>query len=185
MINLLPDETKRQTRAARINESLIKCMIFLIISVIFLGSASWASYMFLFNSKTDAQKTIATNQGKADSYASVLKQANDVTSKLNTAKTILDQQVSYSKIITGIASVLPSGVVIDSLTLTNETLGTPLILKARAKTTGDVAELKANIQKSLILSNYNLQSLSSNPTDTTGYPVLISIGITINKSAAL
>jgi Tfp pilus assembly protein PilN len=185
MINLLPDDTKRQIRAARANSSLVKIIIFLGFSFIFLVLACVASYMFLDNSKTDAEKVITTNQSKSNSYSSVSSQAKAIESKLSTAKSILNQQILYSNIITGIATVLPNGVVLDDLSLSNDTLGTPMVLKLRARTYDQVVNLKNNFQKSLLFSGYSLQSLQSDPNDTTGYPVQITVGVTINKSASL
>lgn len=185
MINLLPDDTKQQLRAARTNTVLIRYVIFLVFAVIFLGLACGTSYFILSTSKTDAEKIIASDQTKNGSYVSVLNQINAIAANISKAKSILAQRISYSDIITGLAAILPPGVILDSpLTLTNDMIGTPITLKARAQSAGDETALKANIQKSLLFSNYSLQSLTTNSSDLTGYPVLISIGITINKSVA-
>jgi Tfp pilus assembly protein PilN len=142
--------------------------------------------MFLANNKAAAENTITVNQSKSNSYSSVLNQANAITANLATAKNILNQQISYSNIIMGLAQVLPSGVVLDgTLSLSKDTINVPIVIKMRAKTTDDIAKLKANFQESSIFTNYNLQSMTSNPNDLTGYPVAVTIGITINKSAAL
>jgi len=185
MINLLPDETKRQLRAARTNSSLIKYIIFLLISIVFLSLACAASYVIMNDSHTNAEKIIATSQTKSDSYLSVVNQATALSQKLLLTKNILDQQISYSNIIMGLAAVFPEGVVIDSLSLSNSTIGTPTTIKARAKTASDSTLLKTNLQNSLLFSNYSLKSITTDPSDTTGYPVLINIEITINKSASL
>lgn len=185
MINLLPDTTKQQLRAARTNSALIKYILFLIISIIFLGAACGVSYIILGNSKTAAEKIIATSSTKSDSFLSVSNQATELSQKLLITKGILDQQVPYSDIVMGLAAVFPTGVVIDSLTLSNKTISSPVTIKARAKTADDATNLKINIQKSIQFSNYNLKSLSSDPSDQTGYPVLISIEVTINKSVTL
>ena len=185
MINLLPYETKKQIKAARTNTLLIRYLFFLILAATFLGAASFASQMFLSDSKISAEQTIATNRTKSDSYLSVVNQSNQISAKISTAKNILDQQISYSSIITGLGSVIPSGVVVDGLSITNETIHSPITIKAHAKSSAEVTTLKSNIQSSSLFSGYDLQSLSTNKNDTTGYPVVISIGITINKGAAL
>jgi Tfp pilus assembly protein PilN len=183
MINLLPDETKSQIKAARANSSLIRLVIFLTLAVIFLGAACGASYLFLDNARTSAKNVILTNQSKTNSYSSVLAQANTLMANFTIAKNIMDQQVSYSKIISGLASVMPEGVILDSLTLTNDTLSTPISLSLHAKNAAAAAALKTNIQKSQLFSGYILQTLSSGSNDTSGYPTSFAITLSINQGA--
>jgi Tfp pilus assembly protein PilN len=185
MINLLPDDIKQQIRAARTNTYLIKYIFFLIISVVFLGLACSTSYLFLSTSKTSAEQTIAIDQTKSNSYSSVISQANAISTSLSTANSILDQQISYSDIIMGIAAALPNGVVLDALSLSDSTLGAPIVMTAHARTTDAATALKANFQKSPLFSNYSLQSLSSSTGSIPGYPIGITISITINKNVSL
>lgn len=183
MINLLPYEMKRQIRAARTNEILVRYTIFLGLAIVFLAAACITSYFILNNSKTSAKNAIAVVKSKNSSYSSVTNQASQLVLNLTTAKNILDQQISYSTIITEFATVLPTGVILESpLTFTNSTIGTSMTLKFHSRLSSDEPTLKANFQKSSLFSNYTLQSLTT-PGDPTGYPVLIQISITINKVA--
>jgi Tfp pilus assembly protein PilN len=185
MINLLPDETKKSIRAARTNTALVRYIIFTGFAIVFLALACTTSYLILDNSKTAAENAVTNIKTKNSSYSPVTNQANELISNLAIAKNILNQQISYSTIITGIAAVLPSGVVLEApLTLTNDTIGAPMTLKAHARTSSDETTLKANFQQSPLFSGYNLQSLTNNLAGSTDYPFLISFSITINKAAA-
>lgn len=183
MINLLPDEAKRQISAARTNVTLVKYIFFLGLAAIFLAAACAFVYFFLINSKAAAEELIRNSNSNSTSYASVQNQANLLRNNLATAKGILDQEIVYSDIVTGIASVLPSGVVLDTLTLSNTTFGTPLKLQAHARTTEDALKLKDNFQKSPLFSNFTLESLSNSESNNTGYPVTVSISVIINRGA--
>jgi len=183
MINLLSDETKKSIRAARANTTLIKYIIFIGFSSLFLALACTTSYIILNDSKTTAEKTITNFQTKNSSYSPVTKQANDFVLNLTKAKVILDEQISYSTIITGIANALPSGVILESpLIINGNTIGTPMALKAYSKTSSSETVLKSNFQKSSIFSNYNMQSVGNNSVGSNEYPYLISFNITINKA---
>jgi hypothetical protein len=183
MINLLPDETKAQIKAARANSSLIRLVFFLIFAVIFLGTACGASYLFLDNARVSAKNIILSNQTKTNSYSSVLAQANSLMANFTIARNIMDQQVSYSKIISGLASVMPQGVILDSLTLTKDTLSAPISLKLHAKNEAVTATLKSNIQKSPLFSGYILQTLSSSSNDVPSYPISFTVTLSINQGA--
>ncbi len=185
IINLLPNETKKQMRAARINALLAKYIGVLLISVIFLALACVTSYFFLINSKATAEKVITFNQTKSDSYSSVLSQANAINASFSVASSIISQQISYSDIIMGIGAALPSGVVLNSLSVSKDNIGTPIVLKLSAQNAEKATELKANFQKYPLFSGYIFQSSTLNSSGSGGYPVEITIGITITKNVSL
>jgi hypothetical protein len=180
MINLLSDNTKQQIRAARTNVILVNYMIFLGFALVFLVLACSATYLFLLNTKAINEEKVEVNQSKTTPYSLVETQADTLRNSLSTAKSILDQQVSYSSIIMGIAAALPTEVVLDSLSLSSSTFGTPITLKMHA-TSNDMTELEKSFNaNSTLFSDYKLQSIGQH--DSSGYPVIISI--TINKGAA-
>lgn len=182
MINLLPDETKRQIRAAHTNTMLVKYLLVLGFAIGFLVLACTASYFFLVNTKESNQKILDSGQSQTSIYSVLKKQVDTLRSNLSTATSILDEQVSYSSIIMEIASVLPSGVVMDSLNLDGSTLGTPITLQLRASSSNIEPEIKQGFQsKPQLFSNYNLQTITTAQGDASGLSALISISITINK----
>lgn len=185
MINLLPYETKSTIRAARINTILIKYALFIGLAAAFLVLACVASYLIINSSKTTAENAIISVKTENSSYTPVTSQAGELTANLAIAKSILDQQISYSTVIAGIANALPASVVLETpITLSSATIGVPIELKAHAKTSSDETTLKNNFQKSPLFSGYNLKAVTSNPAGSTDYPLLISFSITINKAAA-
>ncbi|MEP7204864.1 MAG: PilN domain-containing protein [Candidatus Saccharibacteria bacterium] len=186
MINLLPDDAKVEILAARTNVILVKYIIVLSLGLIFLCSISLVVYFVLLNTKAGAQATIDFNTSKSASYSSVKTAANDLTSSLATAKTILDKEVDYTKILTNIAQVMPAGVVLDSLSLSPTTFGTPITLQAFAKSTEAALALKTNFQQSPQFSNVTIVSMSDTTQgQTSDYPKTVSLSLTINRSPSL
>jgi len=185
MINLLSAETKIQLRAAHTNVLLFKYLLVLGTGVTFLGLAFGASYIFLTNNKAAIEKLENNSQSTVSLYSVAQKQLNSILSSVATAKSIMDQQISYSDIVTGIAAALPAGIIIDKLVVDNSTIGKPMTLLARAKTAESVPLMKDNFTQSTLFSNYNLMSVTNNPTDSSGFPVQISVSITVNKGMSL
>jgi len=101
---------------------------------------------------------------------------------LSNAKTILTQEVDYTKVITAIAAAMPTGVVLDSLNLSPTAFGTPTTLHFFAKTTNDALGLKDKLQASTLFSDIKFQSLSSSQGGD--YPVSANLDLTINKEAS-
>jgi len=184
MINLLPDDVKKQISAARTNIMLVKYIIVLGFAIAFLALACTMTYLLLINNKTIAEKIIENSQFKNTPYSLAKKQESSLRTSLSTAKSILDQQILYSNVITGIGAALPTGIVLDTLSLNSSTFGTPITIKAYARSADDVTKLKENFQNSTLFSNFSVTSLTTNQSDSSGYPVTISISTIINKGAA-
>lgn len=182
MINLLPPEQKRQLRAARTNTVLLRYNIALFSSIIFLGLALGFTYIYLSNTKSNAEQVINTNKEKVSGYASVEAKAQQFRTNLTIAKQILDHEVAYTKVILEISHLLPSGVVLQNLSLDSQTFGTEYILSAQAKDYTHALALKDAFQNSPLFSNVHFQSVTSN--GISGYPIGISLSVTIKKDAA-
>lgn len=182
MINLLPELSKKQIVAARSNVLLLNYIIVLVMAFLFLIAVTIGVYVVLMDTKTRADNLIKENQAKTSSFNTVQAQAKTLQASLQTAKTILDKEVVYSKIILGIAAAMPDGVVIDILSLNPSTLGTPTTLQIFAKTNEAALELKKRFQQSALFSDVSFTLITSNTGSTAGdYPVNATLKLTINK----
>jgi Tfp pilus assembly protein PilN len=183
MINLLSDESKKEIRSARSNVTLLNYLLFLGMGIIFLALISVGVYFVLTTTQSDAERLINLSKSKSSSYLSAETQGTALRAGLTNAKTILDQEVVYTKIITSIAALMPAGVVLDSLNLSPATIGAPTTMQFYAKTTKDALALKDKLQTSALFSNISFQTLSSTG-QAADYPVSATLKLTINKSAS-
>jgi len=182
MINLLPEDTKKQIRSARANTILFSCLIILFIAVAFLMLACSSTYLLLNSIKADSEKAAIEASSGTTLYAKFNSQADTIRSNLLTARGILDQQISYSDIITKIANAIPSGIILDSLSLNKTTIGTPITLQLYANSTDNISKLKNGFQLPTF-SNYNLQETKTDSGGPNGYTTKITITVTINKDS--
>jgi len=182
MINLLPEETKLEIRAARLNVILLRYIIILGLAVAFLVVVTFGSHFVLGTVEASAQTVINSNQTKASSFGSTQSEANALTANLQNAKSLLDANVDYTKILTSIAALVPNGVVLDKLAISPSTFGTPTSIQAYAKTTQAAIALKNAFSSSPLFTNVSFQTLSST-TGITGYPVNAQLAVTFNKGA--
>lgn len=182
MINLLPPETKTQLAAARANRLLLRYNFLLLAAIAFLLAAIGLVYVYLGNAKAMAEASIVENISKVGDYNAVEAEANSFKQNLTNVKQILDNDVTYTKVILEIANVLPSGVVLDTLSLDSATFGTPTTLTARVRDYPTVLALKDSLQKSSLFSNVSIQTISSEGTGE--YPLTATFSVTIRKDAA-
>lgn len=182
MINLLPPNTKKQMRAARSNVLLLRYNFLLIGALVFVLIAIGGTYFYLDTAKGNAEQLIEDSQTQAGRYASVQQDAESYRQKLATAKQILDQDVAYTKVILEIAKTLPSGVVIDKLSLDAKTFGSPTTFTARARDYQSALNLKDSLSDSSLFYNVSIASMSGGGGE--GYPININLNVTIQKDAA-
>jgi len=180
MINLLPDNTKQQIKAARINVMLFRYIIILAISAGFLALACLITYLSINNSFIFAKTAVTnTSASKVQSDAAIIK------TNLANAKKILDQQVSYSKIISAITNDLPAGSKINSLSINDGSFGTTTTLSVQATKSDFETSLKTSFGKTTYFSNYKLDSKTASQDPKSKYPFTYNISFTINRVVAV
>lgn len=187
MINLLPPDSARQLRAARHNSILIRYVIGagIVLGVIVLVYTT-AFALFKATETTNATSS-EENQQKINAYSEEAKAAKEYRDNLQRAKTILDNEVSYTTALSRIATSLPEGTVVSSLVLTPDTIGAPTTLTVEAKTQEAALAVKNEFEKNKIANNISISSLSrassggesgegSAPSE---YPYQINLNLTL------
>lgn len=182
MINLLPPEEKRQLRAARSNTLLLRYNIFLMGAVVFLGLAIGVTYVYLSSTKANAEAVISENRARVASFADIQTQADTFKANLATAKQILDNEVIYTKVMLAISALMPSGTILDKLSLDSQTFGTETTLIARTTSYENALRLKESFEKSPLFANVHFQSINSGGQPP--YPLTVNLNVTIKKDAA-
>ncbi|MDN5819365.1 MAG: PilN domain-containing protein [bacterium] len=181
MINLLPPAQKRQIRTARYNVVLLRYNIILVAAAIFIALGVLGVYFVMIGTQASARETEQENQAKVADYQKVEEEANEFKANLATAKSILSGNINYSDSIIKIASTIPSGVVIDQLSLDASAFGSPTSLQANAKSYDRAIALKEAFQKSSLFSDVHFESISYAESGTEKYPVKVVLGLIMNK----
>lgn len=184
MINLLPNQEKRELQAARTNVLLIRYNAIWLGAVVLLTLATGGVYAVLANEKAAAEQTISENEAQAQEFAATSSAAEQFRNNLTTAKTILDNEITYSNVLVEIAQIVPSGVVLENLDLDASTFGNSTTFSAKARSYDSALSLKEAFENSSIFTDVNFQSISTAEEDNGGYPVSIQLNATISKEAA-
>lgn len=182
MINLLPDDYKKDLRAARMNVILLRYNFITIAGLAILLLSCAVFYFALSNSKQIAQKNDTESTAEARAYDSTKKLASEYDQNLATAKKILANQVNYTDFVLGIAALMPKGTVLDGINLSANDFGNTTVLSARSKNYEAATQLKDNFEKSDLFDDVHFQSLTDAADPAAGnYPITISISVKINN----
>jgi len=185
MINLMPDRDKQEIRAARVNIILVRYIFVILIAFGFLVLLLAGSYVVLTQTKASAQQLIDSNDTKAEVYSSTKAQVDALSAGLSETKTILDQETLYSNVLMNIGQQMPTGTVIEEIDLNAASFtGSPVAMKAYAKTNDAAVALRERFQSSPLFSNVNFESVSDSAEGIPGYPISVMLTLTLNKVAA-
>ncbi len=183
MINLLAPNDRRQLAAARTNTLLRRYVLLLtlVVGVLLLEIAG--VYVFLSIDKANNEAVILENKSKTTEYAQIEQEASAFRSNLATAKFILEKQVDYTSLITGVASALPNDAIIDTLALNPETFGTPATLTIHTGSYGLAIDVKSRLQQSPLFTDVSFQSVAKDDNSTSAHPYTAVYNVTFAKDA--
>ncbi len=184
MINLLPQEERRQLKAARSNTLLLRYNFLLLAVGVFLAASVGVTYFYLNSTRASAEAAIQDNANKTSGYAASEEKARTFRSNLTTAKQILDREVAYTKVILEISQVLPQGIILENLNLDSQTFGTETVLVAKAKDYSRALALKDSFEQSSLFSNVHFKTITAGDASGGDYPVSAELAVTINKEVA-
>lgn len=181
MINLLPDNDKREIRAARTNVLLLRYNFLLVIVAAFLLAACGLVYTALTAGKANAEATNQQNISRAAAYEPTKKQADEYRANLKVAKQILDNEVIYTDLVFAITNLLPKDTVLDDLMLNSNTFGAMTIINAHAKSYEAAGALKAAFENSDLFQDVHFQAISTATGEDSdqAYPLSVTINVTI------
>ena len=181
MINLLPEDQKKQIRAARLNIVLVRYNFMLVFFIVFLFACLGFAYYYLSTAHQLAENAISENTQKESDYATIKTEADTFRSELATAKTILDDQVSYAKAALNISKLLPDGTSLNSLRLDEKSFSTPLVLTVNIANEQAAIELLNNFRNSPLFSNVTKGKIT---VASGAYPYAMELTVTMSKAAA-
>lgn len=179
MINLLPPDRKKQIIAGQTNVLLLRYCIFSVILALLLLMLIVGVYIIMNNSQKNAEQSIEKVTQDSLAYQGSKREAEEFKKNLATAKAILDKDIKYSQIAIKIAQTIPSGIVLESLSLDTESFGQPMVLNAAAHNYGDSLRLKSAFEESPMFSDAHIQSVASDSERKP--PVSIIISVIINQ----
>lgn len=184
MINLLPDDTKRDIRAARMNVTLLRYNLLTLGGLAGLFLICLFAYIILGVNQSSFISKSTDNSAKAQTFAEVRKQAEEYRSNLTIASKVLNNSVNYTAVIFDITKLLPDGVVLDGINLNAADFGQQTTFSAHAKSYEQAQKLKDNFQKSTVFSNVFFQSLTDASSDesNSAYPISIVVSVKLNKA---
>lgn len=181
MINLLPNDHKREIRAGRANRLLARYSILTFITLVVLVGIIGAAWLFLDNVRQEAQAEIDASDTSNASLAKDVAAVQEFKTNLAIAKEILNKEVNYSAIILRYASVIPSGTIIDHIDLDPSVIGKPSTFTAKVATPDSALRLKKALSDSPYFDDVHFTEIQTDTTLNGPYRYTVIFNLTINR----
>jgi hypothetical protein len=182
MINLLPNSVREEHEYGRKNRKLTALIFLVAGTALAVAAIMIVSVGFLSDEETSIQKSIDENKAIITTLEAETSDLSDVASRLRTTYTLFDGSIKFSELIPEIGSLLPSGSVIDGLSLTGGNTD-PLQLNVSLIS----AELAPVMQKNLIDSELfeaaDIITITPVGSDASAYNYSASVSVSFTGSA--
>lgn len=161
MINLLPMESKQEIKAARFNVLLLRYLLFLFVSFLFMVVIIGTGYYLIhLQQQATEKKSSSLNETSAE-YKDTKQKAENFANNLNIASSILKNEVIYSDLVVNITKTLPAGTVLTDFNITTQNFGKPLVISARTKSQEGGLLLKEHLEKSVYFENVSISTITN------------------------
>ena len=176
MINLLSPEDKKQLRAARVNTILLRYYFLVVIIIAGAGGILAGGFYIADQNKNSSRVELSQAENDTADYTKIRQQSEEFANNLKVAKQILATEVVYSKMITDIASIIPAGTVLNSLSLTPDTISKKMELSFKTKSYDQGIQLKTALENSDLFSDVSITNITSKGQEGEGaYPTDVNI----------
>ncbi len=118
MINLLPLHIKEERSYGRRNRMLLSYSLTLVITAGVIAGIMIGSVQLVGSDETDLRADIDQTNTEILALERTIKEVEKVATRLETAKDVSELSVKFSELIPKIGAVLPSGVILNALSLT-------------------------------------------------------------------
>lgn len=192
MINLLPPDSSKQLRAARHNAIILRFFVSGCVTLGLIVFVYAATFALMKSAEVSSDQSSTANQQKIENFRSTEAAAKQYTANLTLAKAIFDSELSYTTALQKIASALPPGTVLTTLSLSPSTPGQSTSLLVLAKSQSAALAVKDSLEKNKIASNITISSISEEAAaaPSTGdqtaapneYPISLNLNLTFDKA---
>jgi hypothetical protein len=184
MINLLSPIDKKELHAARRNTVWSRYTFLVLALLVGVNIILGFSIFYIQSQARMYQDKITANQELSNrQYSGTKLKAETFRKDLATAKTILEGETNYSKVILDITHTVPAGCVMSSLTLSSTSFDIPQSLSFNCKNSADILRLKTTLEKNTAtFDKVNIVSTSINSTVAGNlYPISINMSLVLKK----
>lgn len=177
MINLLPSDIKKQYSYARRNTSLLKWSIAILIGIAGVA-AIVAGGMFYMNQSINnlaKQNEIAQQALKDQKLEENRAKVQEISGSIKLAVQVLSKEILFSKLISQVGTVMPSGTVLTNLQISTQNTGVDISAVALDYKSATQIQVNLADPANQIFEKADILNINCNNQAVDKYPCTVSI----------
>jgi Tfp pilus assembly protein PilN len=147
VINLLSDEVKKSRRYAKLNVITMQYVMLFTVATISLIGLMLFGQSTLNDTKSRLEDQLATSTARAAALEPINNEAQQLSATVSTIGTLLEQEVKFSVVLQELGSIIPPGVVLTGITLSQDTTK-PMVLEVNLSAAEKAGVLQQNLTES-------------------------------------
>ena len=191
MINLLPDYIKKEIVFGRRNRVLSHWIVVVFLVIVGVGVMTGAGEILINQNINSTQIDAKITQARISSQNLAATQA-DIKSLSNNFKTvtqILSKQLLFSRLFVKIGGIIPNGVILSGVTITNTNSALDLNIAAISRQAANQAFININDPANGLFAKADLISIdcassSSSTSSSTKYPCTGEIDVMMKSNSS-
>ena len=185
MINLLPEQLKKDYTYARRNKVLRKYILISIIGSVGLMLIATFGLILYKNSWNNNQSQInsITNKLNSENISSTNTQITNFSDTFKLVTKVLSQEILFSKMITSIGAAMPTGTALTGLSINNTSTGINLTADASSYNTATQIQVNLSDPSKGLFKNVDIISINnSGSTGNNNLPYTVSLRALFNNT---
>jgi hypothetical protein len=186
VINLLPSEIKIGYRYARRNVQLRRWVLAFVVALVGLGALATYGLLTLHQSSVSYANQVsgANKQLQLEQLSQTNKQVQNISNSLKLSVKVLSQEVLFSKLITQIGAVMPSGAILTDLDIDKVSGGLDLTANTTNYNTGTQVQVNLAAPANKIFATVDIDSVTCDSKNSvnSSYPCTVTLRALFNTN---
>ncbi len=159
MINLLPNENRKQLKYSFYNVIILKLIFLTIIcSIIISGMFIFAS-VSLKAEELALKSELIYNENKFSNLDHIKKESDQIIKDSKSAKQIFNEQKHYSNFLIELAKYLPKDISINRLAISPDLTKSPATIRVKTKDYNTIISTKQKLEESPLIEAVSINSV--------------------------
>jgi len=186
MINLLPPDVKQEVAYGRKNDILLRWILAIVVVIVGIAVMSLFGQFYITKNVHSQQKVAKLTQERmaSQNLEGTKKDLQTLSDNVKTIVQILSKQLLFSKMLTTIGGILPSGTALSDINLSTADSAIDLSVAAVDRASATQAFVNINDTKNNFFNKADLVSIICDNSSTKKYSCTAQVRVTLKNDSS-
>lgn len=183
MINLIPDKIKSDRKYARLNILIARHLSGLALIAVLAVGFMISGVQLMRTDEAEVKEKLAVKEAEYEPLKQYEDEAKELNAEVKTIQSLFAREVKFSELLVSIASSIPTGSRLTSLSLTGGSTA-PINISARVPSQEGAAVLRKSLVESDIFEAADINNISTGDTTDAGVVINYEAELTVTLTGS-